>query len=165
MQFSTVIAALALAATSVLSQDLSGLPTCAATCFTNNFANSACASTDVACLCGDSTFFGDVEICVLTDCDTADATSKSLFSALIWKDWRAEGRGLTRCSYSHLGTSRVRCCRCSTLEEAIGFWTETLDAIPVLPDMEAGSEMGRHGGGVVVEGGGAVGRRTYSNSS
>lgn len=86
MQFSTILAALALAATSVLSQDLTGLPACAATCFTDNFANSACASTDVACLCGDSTFFSDVEICVLTTCDSADTTSKSLFRALDLED-------------------------------------------------------------------------------
>jgi CFEM domain len=78
MQFQTILAALALAATSVLSQNLTGLPTCAATCFTDNFANSACNSTNVACLCADSTFFTDVEICVLTTCDSADTTSKSL---------------------------------------------------------------------------------------
>jgi hypothetical protein len=73
MQFPTILALLAAAATSVLAQDLSGLPTCAQTCFTDNFANSACAVTDIACLCADTTFFNDVEICVLTACSTDDA--------------------------------------------------------------------------------------------
>jgi hypothetical protein len=77
MQFPTILALIAAAATTVLSQDLTGLPTCAQTCFTDNFANSACADTDIACLCADSTFFGDVEVCVLTDCDTDDAESMS----------------------------------------------------------------------------------------
>jgi hypothetical protein len=73
MQFPTILALLAAAATSVLAQDLSGLPTCAQACFTDNFANSACAVTDIACLCADTTFFNDVEICVLTACSTDDA--------------------------------------------------------------------------------------------
>jgi hypothetical protein len=83
MQYSLILAAFAVAATSAFSQSLAGLPTCAATCFTNNFKNSKCNDTNVACLCGDSTFFTDVEICVLTTCDSADTTSKSLSALFI----------------------------------------------------------------------------------
>jgi len=71
MQFKAV--AVALFASLALAQNLTGLPDCAVTCFEDNFVNSACADTDVACLCADTTFYNDVEDCVLTDCDTDDA--------------------------------------------------------------------------------------------
>ncbi|CZR64308.1 uncharacterized protein PAC_14206 [Phialocephala subalpina] len=58
-----------------LAQDLTGLPDCAVTCFDDNFANSSCADTDVACLCADTTFFSDVEVCVLEACDDADVST------------------------------------------------------------------------------------------
>ena len=81
MHIPTLLAALfATAATTVLAQDLSALPTCAQTCFDDNFANSACADTDIACLCADSTFFNDVEVCVIDDCDSADISSMFLVS-------------------------------------------------------------------------------------
>ncbi|KAH8759588.1 hypothetical protein BGZ57DRAFT_615147 [Hyaloscypha finlandica] len=89
MQFPTILALLAAAATSVLAQDLSGLPTCAQTCFTDNFANSACAVTDIACLCADTTFFNDVEICVLTACSTDDA-----IATLTWATTECDAAGV-----------------------------------------------------------------------
>lgn len=85
MQF-PMLAFLAVAATTVFAQDLTGLPTCAQACFTDNFANSACADTDIACLCADSVFFGDVEICVLTDCSTDDAVCKFKFEIFSWRE-------------------------------------------------------------------------------
>lgn len=53
-----------------------------------------------------------------------------------------------RCSYTRMGNERVRCCRCSTREEAIDFGTETLGCILALPDMKAGGEVRRRGGDV-----------------
>jgi hypothetical protein len=76
MQFSTLLLSTFLAASTVLSQNLTGLPSCAVTCFEDNFVNSACADTDVACLCADNTFFTDVELCVLGDCDSDDTSSE-----------------------------------------------------------------------------------------
>ncbi|KAF8860656.1 hypothetical protein BDZ45DRAFT_800598 [Acephala macrosclerotiorum] len=58
-----------------LAQNLTGLPACAVTCFDDNFANSSCADTDVACLCADTTFYADVEVCVIEDCDSADVST------------------------------------------------------------------------------------------
>ncbi|KAE9369718.1 hypothetical protein N431DRAFT_485568 [Stipitochalara longipes BDJ] len=90
MQFPSLLAALfATAATTVLAQNLTGLPDCAQTCFTDNFANSACADTDIACLCADSTFFGDVEVCVLTDCDTDDTET-----TLAWATTECDDAGV-----------------------------------------------------------------------
>jgi hypothetical protein len=78
MYFPTLPLLALLTATTVLSQNLTGLPACAVTCFEDNFVNSACADTNIACLCADKTFFTDVELCVLGGCDTADTESEFL---------------------------------------------------------------------------------------
>ncbi|KAH8687156.1 hypothetical protein BGZ60DRAFT_558475 [Tricladium varicosporioides] len=76
MQFPTVSTVVLALATAVMAQiDLSALPTCAQVCFVENLTNTACSSTDIACLCGDSTYFLDVQVCVLTDCSTDDANT------------------------------------------------------------------------------------------
>ncbi|KAF4637945.1 hypothetical protein G7Y89_g150 [Cudoniella acicularis] len=83
MQFPTVSTIVLALATAVMAQiDLSGLPDCAQVCFVDNLVNTACNSTDIVCLCGDSTYFTDTEVCVLTDCDTADAENLVLNEAL-----------------------------------------------------------------------------------
>lgn len=61
-----------------LAQNLTGLPPCAVPCFESNYPNSACASSNITCLCSDKHYFQLVQDCVIAPkaCDLSDALGK-----------------------------------------------------------------------------------------
>ncbi|KAI0418964.1 hypothetical protein F5X98DRAFT_336817 [Xylaria grammica] len=57
------------------------LPSCAAQCFEETLSRSSCASSDLACLCGDAVFLGAVQKCEATSCtvkETLTSTNATL---------------------------------------------------------------------------------------
>ena len=70
--------ALALFATAVMAQDLSGAPACSRSCFLDSFPVSGCSDqTDFACICASSDYIDTVTFCVLGAC-SADDVVKTL---------------------------------------------------------------------------------------
>ncbi|KAJ9165163.1 hypothetical protein NKR19_g670 [Coniochaeta hoffmannii] len=64
---------IALLATLVAAQDLSGLPACSAQCFTTALPKSKCAdTTDFHCLCASKAFIDDVKKCAVKACKTKE---------------------------------------------------------------------------------------------
>ena len=70
MQFSLLAFASLLAA--VTAQN--GVPTCAAGCVRN--LPSQCATQDIGCICGDSSFITNVSCCVFKSCPQSDQAGK-----------------------------------------------------------------------------------------
>ncbi|KAI0912559.1 hypothetical protein F4823DRAFT_581124 [Ustulina deusta] len=56
---------------------LRSLPSCAADCFEETLPSSSCASSDLACLCGDVAFLGAVQECEATSCTVKEILSST----------------------------------------------------------------------------------------
>ncbi|KIW95762.1 uncharacterized protein Z519_02826 [Cladophialophora bantiana CBS 173.52] len=63
-----------------VSQDLSGLPTCAVTCALNAISSTGCSATDAACVCQASSFLTGVYSCISTACNASDIAATLQFA-------------------------------------------------------------------------------------
>ncbi|KAI0478709.1 hypothetical protein GGR56DRAFT_335913 [Xylariaceae sp. FL0804] len=69
---------------SVVAQDLGGLPSCARSClseFTSGNTIGTCPRLDVACICGSSSFISGIACCLSSVCSAADQESSVQYAA------------------------------------------------------------------------------------
>ncbi|PVH91954.1 hypothetical protein DM02DRAFT_544728 [Periconia macrospinosa] len=64
----------------VLSQDGSGLPTCAQTCAAGSIGATGCVPTDSHCICTSSIFFAQFGTCISTACSPSDQAAAVNFT-------------------------------------------------------------------------------------
>ncbi|BFZ59399.1 hypothetical protein YB2330_000408 [Saitoella coloradoensis] len=72
MKAATVTLLATLGAATLASAQISGLPTCAATCFATQIGSLSCSSSDVACICGSTGFLTTLSECIFSSCSSSD---------------------------------------------------------------------------------------------
>ncbi|CAF9919372.1 MAG: hypothetical protein GOMPHAMPRED_001766 [Gomphillus americanus] len=130
MQFSLLAFASLLAA--VTAQN--GVPTCAAGCVRN--LPSQCATQDIGCICGDSSFITNVSCCVFKSCPQSDQAAALSFALNICQ---AGGVSLTNTAATCLSTaattpsSSTSSTPASTTPAAVGGGSGSTSAMTTAP--------------------------------